>query len=110
MMSKEKRFVQSQYVHHLRDTETDTHYYLTSEKIGCRDLFDEIEKLTEENRQLKKQNKVTSEFFVVRENDKIIALFTNEQRAKFYCRENLANLHYQKEEWIIKERVVRFDE
>ena len=51
-----------------------------------------------------------SEFFVVRENDKIIALFTSEQRAKFYCRENLANLHYQKEEWIIKERVVRFDE
>ena len=44
------------------------------------------------------------ELYVVRENDKIIALFTNEQRAKFYCRENLANLHYQKEEWIIKER------
>ena len=102
MISKKKRFVQSQYAHHLRDTETDTHYYLTSEKIGCRDLFDEIEKLTEENKQLKKQNKVTSEFFVVRENDKIIALFTNEQRAKFYCRENLANLHYQKEEWIRK--------
>ena len=69
-----------------------------------------INKLKEENEQLKKQNKVTSEFFVVRENDKIIALFTSEQRAKFYCRENLANLHYQKEEWIIKERVVRFDE
>ena len=31
-----------------------------------------------------------SEFFVVRENDKIIALFMSEQRAKFYCRENLA--------------------
>lgn len=58
MMSKEKRFVQSQYVHHLRDTETDTHYYLTSEKIGCRDLFDEIEKLTEENRQLKQEHKI----------------------------------------------------
>lgn len=98
----EKRFVQSQYAHHLRDTETDTHYYLTLEKIGCRDLFDEIERLTEENRQLKKQNKITSEFFVVRENNKIIALFTSEQRARFYCRENLANLHYQKEEWIRK--------
>lgn len=42
------------------------------------------------------------ELYVVRENDKIIALFTNEQRAKFYCRENLANLHYQKETWIRK--------
>lgn len=70
----------------------------------------QIKILKEENEQLKKQNKLTSEFFVVRENDKIIALFTSEQRAKFYCRENLANLHYQKEEWIIKERVVRFDE
>lgn len=42
------------------------------------------------------------ELYVVREDDKIIALFTNEQRAKFYCRENLANLHYQKEVWIRK--------
>ena len=50
------------------------------------------------------------ELYVVRENDKIIALFMNEQRAKFYCRENLANLHYQKEEWIIKERGVKFDD
>ena len=51
-----------------------------------------------------------SVFFVVSENDNIIAMFTSEQRAKFYCRENLANLHYQKEEWIIKERVMKFDE
>ena len=42
------------------------------------------------------------ELYVVRENDKIIALFTNEQRAKFCCRENLANLHYQKETWVRK--------
>ena len=56
-MSEEKRFVQSQYAHHLRDTETDMHYYLTSEKIGCKDLFDEIERLTEENEMLKSENK-----------------------------------------------------
>ena len=56
-MSKEKRFEQSKYVHHLRDTKTDMHYYLTSEKIGCRDLFDEIERLTEENKQLKNELK-----------------------------------------------------
>ena len=54
-MSKEKRFVQSKYVHHLQDTKTDMHYYLTSEKIGCRDLFDEIERLTEENKRLRTQ-------------------------------------------------------
>lgn len=42
------------------------------------------------------------ELYVVRESNKIIALFTSEQRARFYCRENLANLHYQKEEWIRK--------
>ena len=40
--------------------------------------------------------------YVVREDDKIIALFMNEQRAKFYYRENLANLHYQKEAWVRK--------
>lgn len=42
------------------------------------------------------------ELYVVRENNKIIALFVSEQRAKFYCRENLANLHYQKETWVRK--------
>lgn len=42
------------------------------------------------------------ELYVVRENNKIIALFVSERRAQFYCRENLANLHYQKEEWIRK--------
>lgn len=54
-MSEKKRFVQSKYAHHLQDTETNTHYYLTSEKVGCKDLFDEIERLTEENEQLKKR-------------------------------------------------------
>lgn len=54
-MSEKKRFVQSKYVHHLLDTKTDIHYYLTSEKIGCNDLFDEIERLTEENEMLKKE-------------------------------------------------------
>ena len=57
MMSEKKRFVQSKYVHHLLDTKTDIHYYLTSEKIGCNDLFDEIERLAEENEQLKEENK-----------------------------------------------------
>lgn len=52
-MSEKKRFVQSKYANHLQDIKTDTHYYLTSEKIGCKDLFDEIERLTEENEQLK---------------------------------------------------------
>ena len=52
-MSKEKRFVQSKYAHHLQDTKTDMHYYLTSERIGCTDLFDEIERLTEENERLR---------------------------------------------------------
>lgn len=55
-MSEKKRFVQSKYAHHLQDIKTDTHYYLTSEKIGCKDLFDEIERLTEENEQLRKYN------------------------------------------------------
>lgn len=54
-MSEKKRFVQSKYANHLQDIKTDTHYYLTSEKIGCKDLFDEIERLTEENEQLKKR-------------------------------------------------------
>ena len=55
-MSEKKRFVQSKYAHHLQDTKTDTHYYLTVEKIGCKELFDEIERLTEENEQLRKEN------------------------------------------------------
>ena len=80
--------------------------YVTKERnLACNKLDklnDENKTLKKENEQLKKQNKVTSEFFVVRENDKIIALFTSERRARFYCRENLANLHYQKEEWIRK--------
>ena len=37
--------------------------------------------------------------YVVREHDKIVALFPNEQRAIYYCQEQLANLHYQKELW-----------
>lgn len=37
--------------------------------------------------------------FVVRERDNIIALFPNEQRAIQYCKENMAHLTYQKEEW-----------
>ena len=57
MMSEKKRFIQSKYAHHLQDTKTDIHYYLTSEKIGCMDLFDEIERLTEENGQLREINK-----------------------------------------------------
>lgn len=59
-MSEKKRFVQSKYAHHLQDIKTDTHYYLTSEKIGCKDLFDEIERLTEENEQLKKELELES--------------------------------------------------
>ena len=57
MMSEKKRFIQSKYANHLQDTKTDIHYYLTSEKIGCMDLFDEIERLTEENGQLREINK-----------------------------------------------------
>ena len=54
-MSEKKRFVQSKYAHYLQDTKTDTQYYLTSKKMGCKDLFDEIERLTEENEQLQKE-------------------------------------------------------
>lgn len=54
-MSEKKRLVQSKYAHHLQDTETGAHYYLISGKVGCKDLFDEIERLTKENEQLKKR-------------------------------------------------------
>ena len=37
--------------------------------------------------------------YVVRERDKIIALFPNEQRCRFYCQENMAHLTYELEEW-----------
>ena len=92
----------------ISDNQTDEWYCFLFDDIRddfvdlLNELNDENKTLKKENEQLKKQNKVTSEFFVVRENDKIIALFTSERRARFYCRENLANLHYQKEEWIRK--------
>lgn len=37
--------------------------------------------------------------FVVRDKSEVIALFPNEQRAIQYCKENMANLTYQAEEW-----------
>lgn len=37
--------------------------------------------------------------YVVRQGKEIVALFPNEQRAIYYCQEQLANLHYQKELW-----------
>lgn len=37
--------------------------------------------------------------YVVRQGKEIVALFPNEQRAVYYCQEQLANLHYQKEIW-----------
>lgn len=37
--------------------------------------------------------------YTVREGDRIVALFPNEHRARFYCMEHDANLHYQKERW-----------
>ena len=53
-MSK-KRFVPSKYAGHTYDVKTDKHYYVTDEYVGCRELFDEIEMLENENEQLKSE-------------------------------------------------------
>lgn len=42
---------------------------------------------------------MSEQLYVIREEDKIIALFPDKHRAVFYCRENLANFTYQLEEW-----------
>lgn len=37
--------------------------------------------------------------FVVRDGKNPVALFFNEQRAMYYCQENMAHLTYQQEKW-----------
>lgn len=37
--------------------------------------------------------------FVVRDGKNPVALFFNEQRASWFCQENMANLTYQQEKW-----------
>lgn len=37
--------------------------------------------------------------FVVRDGKNPVALFFNEQRASWYCQENMAHLTYQQEKW-----------
>ena len=49
----EKRFVPSKYASHTHDVKTDKHYYVTDEYVGCRKLFDEIERLENENERLR---------------------------------------------------------
>ena len=51
----EKRFVPSKYASHTHDVKTDKHYYVADEYVGCRELFDEIERLENENEQLHKK-------------------------------------------------------
>ena len=80
-----------------------------------RDMYKSCEvlnELAEENEQLKQQLNFVDKYlqkrdystlFVVREGKQIIALFPNEQRARYYCEENLAYLTYAREKW---ERIV----
>ena len=37
----EKRFVPSKYAGHTYDKKTDKHYYVSKERVGCEELFDE---------------------------------------------------------------------
>ena len=51
----EKRFIPSKYASHTHDVKTDKHYYVTDEYVGCRELFDEIERLEKINNKLEQK-------------------------------------------------------
>ena len=81
-MGEKKRFIQSKYAHHLQDIKTNTHYYLTPEKIGCEDLFDEIERLTEENEQLRHEIEIEKKWQLAQDRYYVKIKEENEQLRK----------------------------
>ena len=61
------------------------------------DLLNEQQATIEELRLQEKEKGVP--VFVVRDGKNPVALFFNEQRAMYYCQENMAHLTYQQEKW-----------
>ena len=61
------------------------------------DLLNEQQATIEELRLQEKEKGVP--VFVVRDGKNPVALFFNEQRAMYYCQENVAHLTYQQEKW-----------
>ena len=53
----DERFVPSKYAGHTYDKKTDKHYYVSKERVGCEELFDEIENLETEILNLKRHLK-----------------------------------------------------
>ena len=60
-------------------------------------LLNEQQATIEELRLQEKEKGVP--VFVVRDGKNPVALFFNEQRAMYYCQENMAHLTYQQEKW-----------
>ena len=80
----------------IKDTLTGEEFYAPSED-ELLDLLNEQQATIEELRLQEKEKGVP--VFVVRDGKNPVALFFNEQRAMYYCQENMAHLTYQQEKW-----------
>ena len=81
------------------DTQTNQVYFAENQEECKRivELLNEQQDIIEELRLQEKEKGVP--VFVVRNGKNPVALFFNEQRASWYCQENMAHLTYQQEKW-----------